>query len=103
MKPYYSEFVRHCLRHYVKTLDEGNGGHPVFRSDAEKENWSACYQVLKDYSERDLDTISYIYRPGDTIADKIYLLAKSKQISQDTIWHLINTTERRVAQKRGLV
>ena len=103
MKPYYSEFVRHCLRYYIKTLDEGNGGHPVFRNDADKENWSACYQVLKDYSERDLDTISYIYRPGDTIADKIYLLAKSKQISQDTIWHLINTTERMVAQKRGLV
>lgn len=103
MKPYYSEFVRHCLRHYVKTLDEGLGGHPQFRNDAEKENWSACHQVLKDYSERDMDTISYIYRPGDTVSDKIYLLAKSKQISQDTIWHLINTTERKVAQKRGLV
>jgi hypothetical protein len=103
LKPYYSEFVRHCLRYYIKTLDEGKGGCPVFRNDAERENWSACHSVLKDYSERDMDTIAYIYRPGDTIADKIYLLSKSKQVSQDTFWSLISRTERNVAQKRGLI
>ena len=103
MKPYYSDFVRHCLRFYVKNFDEGKGGLPHFRNDAERENWSACYQVLKNYSERDLDTIMYIYRPGETISDKIYLLSKGKQISQDTIWHLINEVERKVAQKRGIV
>ena len=103
MKPYYSEFVRHCLRHYVKTRDEGKGGHPIFRNEAERENWSACYNVLKDYSEDDIDIISYIYRPGDTIADKIYLLSKSKRVSQDTIWSLINNVERGIAKKRGLI
>ena len=50
LKPYYSEFVRHCLRYYIKTLDEGKGGHPVFRSEADLANWSACYHVLKDCS-----------------------------------------------------
>lgn len=103
MKPYYSEFVRHCLRYYIKTLDEGKGGCPVFRNDAERENWAACHSVLKDLSERDMDIIAYIYRPGDTIADKIYLLSKSKQVSQDTFWSLISRTERNVAQKRGLI
>ena len=77
LRAYYSEFVRHCLRHYVKTLDEGKGGHPVFTSDAERANWAACYHVLKDYSEEDMDIISQIYRPGDTIADKIYLLERN--------------------------
>ena len=103
MKPFYSEFVRHCLRYYVKTQDEGYGGHPVFKSDADKANWTACYYVLKDYSPRDMDVIAEIYRPGDTIADKIYLLAKTKQVPQDTIWNLINTTERKIAKKRGLL
>ena len=103
MKPYYSEYVRHCLRFYIKTLDEGRGGHPIFRNEAERYNWRACHDVLKDYSERDMDTIAYIYRPGDTIADKIYLLSKTKLISQDAIWALISSTERKVAQKRGLV
>ncbi len=103
MRPYYSEFVRHCLRYYIKTLDEGKGGHPIFRTDADRENWSACHNVLKDYSQYDMDIISEIYRPGDTIADKIYLLAQTKRVNQDTIWGLINNTERKIAKKRGLL
>ena len=103
MKPYYSEYVRHCLRYYIKTLDEGHGGHPTFNTDADRENWSACYNVLKDYSENNMEIIAYIYRPGDTIADKIYLLSKTKRVPQDTIWGLINATERKIAKRRGLV
>ena len=103
LKPYYSEFVRHCLRYYIKTLDEGKGGHPVFKSDADKANWSACYHVLKDYSEADMDVIAYLYRPGDTIPDKIYLLSNTKRIPQDTFWSLVNNLERRIAKKRGLI
>ena len=103
MKPYYSEFVRHCLRYYIKTLDEGNGGHPIFNSDADRENWSACHNILKHYTAENMEIISYLYRPGDTIPDKIYLLAKSKNVSQDKIWNLVNATERKIAKKRGLL
>jgi hypothetical protein len=103
MKPYYSEYVAHCLRYYIKTLDEGKGGHPIFNSDADRENWSACYSVLKHYSLENMDIISEIYRPGDTIADKIYLLAKAKNLNQDRIWNLVNITERKIAKKRGLL
>ena len=103
MKPYYSEYVRHCLRYYIKTLDEGRGGNPVFKSDSDRENWRACHSVLKDYSPANMDVIAYIYRPGDTIADKIYLLAKAKQVHQDSFWSLINITERKIAKKRGLI
>lgn len=103
MKPYYSEFVRHCLRYYIKTLDEGRGGHPVFKSEIDKANWSACYNVLKDYTQVNMEIISEIYRPGDTIADKIYMLSNTKRVSQDIIWNLINNTERRIAKKRGLI
>ena len=103
MKPHYSEFVRHCLRFYVKTQDEGKGGHPIFRNEAEKANWSACYRALKNYSANDVDIICQIYRPGDTIPDKIYMLAKAKQVSQDAFWGLISRVERSVAKERGLV
>ena len=103
MKPYYSEFVRHCLRYYVSTVEDGKGGHPVFKSDAEKANWAACFHTLKDYSRRDMEIITYIYRPGDTVPDKIYMLAKNHGIPQDNIWRLINATERKVAKKRGLL
>ena len=102
-KPYYSEYVRHCLRYYIKTLDDGNGGHPIFTSDVDKENWIACNSVLKHCTQADMDTIAELYRPGDTIADKIYLLAKTRNVSQDTIWSLINGIERKIAKKRGLL
>lgn len=103
MKPYYSEFVRHCLRHYVKTLDEGKGGCPIFTNDAERANWSACYHVLKNYSEHEMDIISQIYRPGDTIADKIYMLSQTQRMPQGALWNLVSDTERKIAKKRGLV
>lgn len=103
MKTYYSEFVRHCLRHYIKTLDEGRGGHPIFASEAERANWSACYNALKDYSADDMDVISQLYRPGDTIADKIYMLSKAKRMSQGAFWNLASDVERKVAKKRGLI
>ena len=103
LKPYYSEFVRHCLRYYVRTQDEAKGCLPRFRNDAERENWKACHLVLEHYSERDVENISQLYRAGDTLADKIYMLAKAKQIHQDTLWHLVSDTEKKVAQKRGLI
>ena len=103
MKPYYSEYVRHCLRYYIMTLDEGKGGLPIFKSEIDKANWAACYHVLKYYDEQDMDIIAEIYRPGDTIADKIYQMAKSMGVNQDKIWGLINATERKIAKKRGLI
>ena len=103
LKPYYSEFVRHCLRYYIKTIDDGMGGHPVFKSEADKANWNACHCILQHYSEENIEMIAFIYRQGDTIADKIHTLSKSKTISQDTLWSLVNNIERRVAKKRGLI
>lgn len=103
MKPYYSEFVRHCLRYYIKTLDDGKGGHPIFQSEADKANWLACESVLKDYSAGDMDIIAQVYRPGDTISDKIYMLAKAKRVSQAPYWNLIGDTERKIAKVRGLI
>lgn len=103
MKPYYSEYVRHCLRYYIKTLDDGNGGHPVFKCEVDKVNWSVCHNVFKNYSEDAMDMIAHIYRTGDTISDKILAQAKAKGVHQDTIWSIINNLERRIAKRRGLI
>lgn len=103
MKPYYSEFVRHCLRFYIKTLDEGKGGCPIFRSEAERENWRACHSVLQGYSDNAMNLISQLYRAGDTIPDKIYMLSKTQDIPQEKLWSMVNQVERKIARKRGLV
>jgi hypothetical protein len=84
-------------------MDEGHGGCPLFKSEVDKANWNVCHSVLKNYSEDKMEMIAHIYRPGDTISDKIYTLAKSKGVHQDTIWSLVNIIERRIAIKRGLI
>lgn len=103
MKAHYSEFVRYCLRIYVKTQDEGKGGHPIFRTDAERENWKSCYSVLAEYSERDADVIAQLYRPGDTLPDKLFLLAQSMRIPQGVLWRLVDDVEYKIAKQRGLI
>lgn len=101
MKPYYSEYVRHCLRFYVKTID--NGGISHFRSEIDKLNWSCCNAVVTQMTEADISTVLILYRPGDTMADKIYALAKERRVDQDTIWGLVNNLERAIAKRRGLL
>ena len=103
MKPFYSDFVRHCLRYYVKTLDEGHDGRPIFNGEADKANWSACFRVLKEYSQDDIDIISEIYRQRGNIDDSVYLVARAKRVPPGAIWNLINATERKIAKKRGLL
>lgn len=103
MKPQYSEVVRRWLRHYAVTQDEAPGCLPRFKNEEERENWRACNDVLKDYSARDVRIILQLYLPGDTIPDKIYLMSKSMRIPQNTIWNLMRDTEKKVAQKRGLI
>ena len=103
MRPRYSEAVNHCLRQYALTQDEAPGCLPKFNSEEEKENWSACHNVLKDYSDRDAKIILQLYLPGDTMPDKIYLMSKSMRVPQNTLWNLIRDTEKKIAQERGLI
>ena len=103
MKPNYSETVKRWLRHYAIAQDEAPGFLPRFKSEEERENWSACHEVLKDYSTKDVDIIVHLYLPGDTMPDKIYWMAKRMRVPQNTLWNLIRDTERKIAQKRGLL
>ena len=97
-KTYYSEYVQHCMRFYAR--------HPkpdYFRSDIDKENWQACDRAMKSFTEESKDTLLYVYREADTIADNVYQIAKKKSIKQDSVWKLMGELERLVAKKRGLI
>ena len=97
MRSFYSEYVNHCLRFYARHQN------PKFRTEADKRNWMACEEAFDTFSESDQGTLLYIYREGDTVPDNIYQLAKSKGVSQDSIWKLVNELERKVANRRGLL
>ncbi len=96
-RPYYSEYINHCLRFYTRHQK------PTFHTEADRRNWLACESALQGYTESDREMLVAIYREGDTIPDNVYQMAKSKGVGQDTIWKLIGDLERKVAKRRGLL
>ena len=101
MKRWYSECVRHFLAEYVPSIEIGSC--PKFKSEAEKTNWVACHEVLKTLHPKDLELVAEMYRRGDTLADKIYFLASTRNTSQRDFWRLADDVEYRIAKKRGLI
>ena len=97
-RPFYSEYVRHCLRFYTR-----NRALPNFKSEADKNNWYACATVLKGYSDRDCDIIFEVYSGFDTLADNVYEVSKKYGINQNVIWDMMKDVERRIARRRGLL
>ena len=81
-RSFYSAYIEHCMRFYARYKKP-----EFFRSDADKKNWLACDNALKDFSAE----------------DNVYHLAKKENINQDTLWKLIGDLERKVAKRRGLI
>lgn len=87
MRTFYSTYVSHALRFYAKYPE-----NPVFRSEADRLNHSACHQVLDDHPSREF--VLAFYR-GE--CEKF----SHKLTSHD--WKIIADVERRVASVRGLI
>lgn len=97
MRTFYSEYVNHCLRFYVRHPN------PKFHSAADKNNWLACKDALVGFTDKERDLLTTIYREGDTVADSVYQTAKLNGMKQGTVWKLVNELERKVAKRRGLL
>lgn len=97
-RPFYSEYVRHCLRFYSRNIDKTR-----FNTEVDKNNWYACRKAIDRYSDRDKEIIIRVFALYDTIADNVYEVAKEYQIDQNIIWDLLKEIERSVAKKRGLL
>lgn len=98
MRPFYSEYVRHCMRYYAR-----NTIKPRFNSDVDEHNWYACHRALERYSERDKDILISIFSRRDTLADNVYYVAKANDFDQNIVWDMVKDLERRIAKKRGLL
>ena len=97
-KPFYSEYVRHCMRFYSRNINK-----PRFNTEVDKDNWYACHKAIERYSDRDRDILIRVYGMYDTLADNVYEVAKLYSIDQNIIWDMIKDFERNVAKKRGLI
>lgn len=101
MRRWYSECVRHFLAFYVSTLEVGTC--PKFRTTSEKINWMACDAVVKTLDPQDQALVRELYRQGDTMADKIFQIAKDRKSSQGHLWNLVDDLEQKIAKERGLL
>jgi len=96
-KPYYADFVRHCLRYYCQYHD------PKFRSEADKKNWFACRNALNGFPDAQREQLKAIYAEGDILADTICQMERKTGQKQDEIWKLVYDLEHKVAKRRGLI
>ncbi len=97
MRTFYSEYVQHCMRFYVRHPS------PKFHSDADKQNWKACEDALSRFTDDERNLLMEIYEDNDTIADCVYRVATKHNMKQDIVWKLLNELERRVAKRRNLI
>lgn len=97
-RPFYSEYVRHALRFYTRNLAQ-----PHFKSEADRENWFACENVIKGCTDRDRDILVAVYSGYDTLANNVYEVAKKHGINHNVIWDLMKAIERKIAKRRGLM
>lgn len=97
-RPFYSEYVRHCLRFYTRNLVQ-----PDFKTEVDESNWVACAFVLNGFSDRNRDIIIAVYSAYDTLADNVYETAKKYDMEQSVIWDLMKAVERKIAVRRGLL
>lgn len=97
-RPFYSEYVRHCMRYYSRNTDK-----PRFNTEVDRNNWYACHNAIERYSDRDKDILILIYSMRDTLADNVYEVAKQFRIDQNVIWDMLKEFEHSIAKKRGLI
>jgi hypothetical protein len=97
-RPFYSEYVRHCMRYYAR-----NTNKPRFNTEVDKNNWYACHSAIGHCSDRDRDILVRVYGSHDTLSDTVYETARAYDIDQNIIWDMLKDFERVVAKKRGLL
>ncbi|GHV47022.1 hypothetical protein FACS189499_03670 [Clostridia bacterium] len=98
MRTYYSEFVKHCMTFYTQYP------YPCFRSDADKKNWFACDNALKNVKAETRDIILDVYlERRENFSESVSHVAKLEKMNVNSLWKIVEDFERIVAKKRGLL
>ena len=97
-RPFYSEYVRHCMRFYSRNLHLTR-----FKTPVDEENWNACHSVVLQLTEPTRDILVSVYGGRDTLADEVYNVSHKYSINQNIIWDTMKGFEKAVAIRRGLI
>ncbi len=95
---YYVDYVNHMLRFFARYPEMG-----TFKNSIDERNWRVVKKVLDELPEEDKNVIIEVYRRGDTIADNIYHISKELGIRQNSLWTIVKTTTKRIAEERELI
>lgn len=98
-RPFYSDYVRHCLRFYSRNAITC----PNFKTEVDKANWWCCHKALSKYPVKTKQILLSVYSGFDTLPDEVYNASKKWEIEQNEIWDLMKEVERAIAKRRGLL
>ena len=106
-KPFYYDHVCHALRFYASVYTaicpEDQTAPSTFRSDADRQNWQACHEVLKILPAAIVEVLVLLYKSREPLRSTVPQLADRYHIPEHQLWTIIKRTERNVARKRGLI
>lgn len=96
-KQFYSEYVKHMMRFYSRSLDI-----QTFKSDVDKNNWFTCNITLAKYPAYK-DVLLDVYSGYGLLDEEVSNAAIKYRIERKFIWDLMKRFERDLAQNRGLL
>lgn len=97
MRKYYSEFVGHCVRFYVRNLTI-----KYYRSKADELNYLAVKDCFEELSAEDKDIITECFIAKDFPA-QVKEVAKRNALTESKVWEKIGDFEESVAKRRGII
>jgi hypothetical protein len=99
-KTYYSEYINHILRFYIRHQNDKN---LRFKTYAEKDNFISAQKVVSKLSNDEQKYINDIYMQGDTLADNIYKTSEKMNIEQFKLWTIVSKVSNQIAKERNLI
>ena len=100
-KPYYEDYATHALRFYARNpaLNMKSPGLKL----VDIENWNACNDTMRKYSERDQAIILNVFKSKCALSDAVECIAAQYKMNAGNVWQLLNRFSADFAINRGLI
>lgn len=97
MKNYYSDYVGHMMRQYLKLRDES-----VLETAVLSNNVETCRKVVDNLPEAEKTIILQVYA-DKILTNSINIVSEQNGLRSQNVWMIVKNFEREVAKERGLI
>lgn len=98
---YYTDYVSHMIRFYISRPD---GIQVREYSCAEVNNWHAVHAVFSDLDKEEAQLLTDVYRViAMPFSGAVSMCAYIHDMTENEVWKLIAHTNKRIAERRGLI